>query len=271
MGKRLLTVLLLFVGAAMATGVYKWVDERGQIVYSDRPPAGKAVDKVEFPAQATPQGADRGQQDLLRRKQKAARPEEPQEVLGTFSLAFATFGAADFPQPPFELTAVIRSTERVFDSRFKVTDLSPEWTRIAENVVASHQDFSFALRPGTYELREIEVDAPSLSDSPFEYPTPAGRFVVPEGNCVYIGRIYFVFHRLPPLPFDQAQELAAKLAHEAGRETFLFYYLPRGALIPWELGVDMPGAPGSRQGLEGGRQALTRAGERGCVIRMAGS
>jgi len=272
MRRRLLTVLLLFVGAATAAGVYKWVDEHGRTVYSDRPPAGQATEKVEVPPRATPQGADGDQQDLQRPKGKAAaRPAELQEVLGTFSLVFVTSRSADLPQPPFRLTAVIKSVERVFDSRFAVTDPSPAWKRDAEHVVSSHHDFALALRPGAYELRAIEVDAPSLSDSPFEYPALALRFVVPERNCVYIGRIYIVLRRLPPLPFDRAAELAKKIVEGASKESFIFHYLPRGAVIPWEFGVDMPGTAGAQQGHEGGKQALTRAREKGCLIRVAGS
>jgi|OpeIllAssembly_1097287.scaffolds.fasta_scaffold110281_2 hypothetical protein len=271
MGKRLLIVLLLFIGAAMADGVYKWVDEQGHTVYSDKPPAGKSARQIEVPAQPGPQAVDADRHGLPDPRDKPVR-HEPQEVLGTFSLGFATVaGAPDFPQPPFRLTAVVRSIERAMNSRLGVNDLSPEWRRDADNVVSSHQDFSFHLRPGSYELVAIEVDAPSLSDTPFEYPAAARRFVVPEGSCVYIGRIYFVFHRLPPLPFGQAEALARQLADKAGRQAFVFHYLPRGALIPWEFGVDTPAVQKSGQEVKPGQQALARARERGCVIKPAGS
>jgi len=271
MGKRLLIVLLLFVGAAMAGGVYKWVDEHGRTVYSDKPPPGKSARQMEVPAAP---GLEAEPHKLQTPRETRAR-QEPQEVLGTVSVAFVTVaGASDFPQPPFRLTAVIRSLERAMDSRLDVADPSPEWGRGTPNVdnaVSSHQDFSFSLRPGNYEFVAIEVDAPSLSDTPFEYLAAGRRFVVPDSNCVYIGRIYFVFHRLPPLPFDQAEALARQLADKAGRQAFVFHYLPRGALIPWEFGVDIPAVEKSGQEVKPGQQALARARERGCVIKPAGS
>jgi hypothetical protein len=271
MTKRLLVVLLLFMGAAIAADVYKWVDEHGRTVYSDKPPAGKAARPSELPEPSTPQRADTEPPELQQPSQMSGR-QEAQEVLGTLSLAFATVaGTADFPQPPFKLTAVVRSTERAMDSRLDVADPSPGWRRDASNAVSSHQDFSFLLRPGGYELVAIEVDAPSLDDAPLWLPAGRRRFVVPQGNCVYIGRIYFVFHRLPPLPFDQAQELASKLADKAGRQAFLLHYLPRGALMPWEFGVDTPAEEKPGEEVRAGRQALVRARERGCVIRPAGS
>jgi len=271
MGKRLLIVLLLFVGAVMAEGVYKWVDERGRTVYSDTPPAGKSARQIEVPAQPGSQAVEPDQHGLQAPRQQRGR-QEPQEVLGTLSVAFATLaGASDFPQPPFKLAAVVRSLERAMNSRLDVADPSPQWRRDADNAVSSHQNFSFLLRPGNYELVAIEVDAPSLSDSPFEFPALARRFVVPEGNCVYIGRIYFVFHRLPSLPLDQSQALATKVADKAGKQGFLLHYLPKGALIPWEFGVDTPAEEKAGQEAMPGQQALARARERGCVIRPAGS
>ena len=271
MGRRLLIMLLLVAGAAMATDVYKWVDERGRTVYSDKPPPGKAAREIEVPAQPGPDAGEAEQDELQRRKEKRAR-QEPQEVLGTLSLGFVTLaGSADFPQPPFRLTAVIRSLERGTSTKLEVADPSPDWRRDASNAVSTHFDFSFLLSPGGYELVAVEVDGPSLSDSAFEYPALQRRFVVPTGNCVYIGRIYFVFHRLPPLPFAQSQELATKLADKAGKQAFLFHYLPKGALIPWEFGVDTPAGEKFGQEVRPGQQALARARERGCVIRPAGS
>jgi hypothetical protein len=271
MAKRLFIVLLLFMGAAMAEGVYKWVDEQGRTVYSDKPPPGKAARQIEVPAQPGPQAVEADPHGLPASRDKPVR-QEPQEVLGTLSLGFMTVaGASDFPQPPFRLTVIVRSIERAMNSRLDVADASPEWRRDADNAVSSHQDFSFHLRPGSYELVAIEVDAPSLSDTPFEHPARAGRFAVPEGNCVYIGRIYLVFQRLPPLPFGQSQELATKLADKAGKQALLFHYLAKGALIPWELGVDTPAAGGSGERARPGQQALARARERGCEIRPAGS
>jgi len=271
MAKRLLIVLLLFMGAAMAVGVYKWVDEHGQTVYSDQPPPGKAARQVEAPEPPTPEAADRDQQELQTLREKRAR-QEAQEVLGTLSLSFMTvIGASDFPQPPFMLTAVIRSLERGMDSKLEVKDPSPEWNRDADIAVSSHQDFSFFLRPGSYELVAIEVEAPSLSASLISLPVAARHFVVPEGNCVYIGRIYFLFFRLPPLPFDQSAELATRIIEKADRQAFVFHYLPRGALIPWESGVDSPATAGPREEVKGGQRALARARERGCAIRLAGS
>jgi hypothetical protein len=270
MGRRLLIVLLCFVSAAVAGAVYKWVDEGGRTVYSDNPPAGKSARQIEVPA-APPEAVPHESQAPAEQQARQAA----QEVLGTVSLVFATVaGASDFPQPPFRLTAVIRSLERGMESRLDVADPSPEWVRgtpYADNAVSSHQDFSFPLRPGNYEFVAIEVDAPSLSDTPLEYPAGARRFLVPRGNCVYIGRIYFVFHRLPPLPFGQAEALARQLSEKAGRRAFLFHYLARGSLIPWEFGVDTPAAEKSGQEMKPGQRALARARERGCVILPAGS
>lgn len=269
MGRRLLIAVLLFIGAAMAQGVYKWVDEQGRTVYSDKPPAGKSARQIEVPAQPGPQAAEVDPHERQKLKEKRER-RGLQEVLGTVSLAFTAHAAASLPEPPFKLKVVVRSVERATVSKFDVTDSSPEWKRDARAVL-NHQDFALPLEPGSYELTAIEVEAPGLSDSPLSFPLRARHFAVPAGNCIYIGRVYFAFQRLPPLPLDLMTQLARKMADEEGEKGLALHYLPSGALVYRESGVDSPGAMAAWHRAEGGEQALARAREIGCVIRLAGS
>lgn len=51
MPRRLLFLLIFIAGVSIAGGVYKWVDEHGHTVFSEKPPSGKTAQQVKLPPQ----------------------------------------------------------------------------------------------------------------------------------------------------------------------------------------------------------------------------
>lgn len=137
-----------------------------------------------------------------------------------------------------------------------------------DKYAASHQNFAFSLRPGSYEIVDLEVEAQSLSHSRFSLVTGGPHFVVPEGNCVYIGRIAFIYMRLPPGSLAQARAVVATMAKERGMSILLLYLL-KGALVGPSTAVDIPGEAEAQQGTARNRRAFERARDKNCAIQLA--
>lgn len=86
----LCALLCAAYGAAAAQGVYKWTDERGQVHYGDKPPAGASAQPIDIdpsppaPAKSPYEDVIRQQQiqeaaeakERLRRERESARAEE---------------------------------------------------------------------------------------------------------------------------------------------------------------------------------------------------
>lgn len=268
MPKYLLILLILLAGVTIAGGVYKWVDEQGRTVYSDTPPSGKVAQPVDIPPQPPRKVLEQAQQGLEKQRQERQRREQPQEVLGSVVLGFAPTVLATLPEPPVSLTVVIRSIAGGSEFKFKITDPSPEWIVERDKVAASHQNFAFSLRPGSYKIVALEVEAQSLSDSSFSLLTGGPHFAVPEGNCVYIGRLAFIYVRLPPGSSAQAAAVVGTMAKERGKP-IVFSYLTKGALVGASTAIDIPGEAEARQGPAGSRHEFERARDKNCAIQLA--
>jgi hypothetical protein len=259
---------MFLAGVAIAGGIYKWVDDQGRTVYSDTPQPGKAAQPVDIPPQPPKEVLERAQQKLEKLRQERQRGKQLQEVLGSVVLGFAPTVLATMPEPPVSLTVVIKSMAGGSEFKFKITDPSPVWKVEKDKVAASHQDFTFSLKPGSYEIVALEVEAQSLSESRFSLATTGPQFYVPEGNCVHIGRIAFIYTRLPPRSLAQAKAVVGTMAKERGKP-IMFLYLKKGALVGASTAVDIPDKAEARQGSASSRHAFERARDRNCAIQLA--
>jgi uncharacterized protein DUF4124 len=258
-------ILALVASATLAGGIYKWVDEEGRTVYSDMPPPGKAAKQVELTPQPPKEVLEEAQQTLERQRAMWT----PQRVLGTIALGFTPTVRAQLPLPPIGLTLFVKPTIGSGEFKFRVDDPSPQWTVDPDGKTATtYQNFNFSLKPGTYKTDRIEVDAPNLSGTPFTLPLMASGFTVPEGNCVYIGRLGMAYMRLPPGSLEQATETLKPLAKEVGKPLVLIY-LTKGGLVPVADSVDTPSDAELRQGTGGGSQAHAEARAKNCAVRLA--
>lgn len=268
MPRYLLILLILLASVTIAGGFYKWVDEQGRTVYSDTPPPGKAAQQVDLPPEPPTAVLERAQQDLEKRRDELQRREQPQDVLGSITLGFAPTVLASLPEPPIDLTMVIRPLAGGSKLKFKVTDPSPQWEVEKTDVAVTFQNFSFSLRPGSYEIVFLEVEAQSLSDAPFSLVTGGPRFTVPEGNCVYVGQITFAYMRLPPGSRDQAVAVVQKMAKKQGKP-FVLLYLTKGALVGVSTAVDTPSDIEERKALNGSKRIFAQAREKNCAVQLA--
>jgi hypothetical protein len=268
MPKSLVILLLLFAGVTIAGGIYKWVDEQGRTVYSDKPPPGKAAQHVDTPPQPPNELPNRAQQGLETQRQEQQPKEQPQEVLGSFVLGFAPSVGANSPEPPINSTLIIRSIASGSDFKLEVTDRSMQWKEEKEKVITSDQNFTLSLRPGSYEIVGLDVKAESLSDLPFSLVTGGPRFSVPEGNCVYIGRIAYFYMRLPPGSFAEAKAAVGKMAKDRDKP-ILFLYLTKGALVNATASIDIPDGAETRPGSTASKRAYTQAREKNCAVHLA--
>ena len=264
----LILLIFLLVPLSMGADIYKWVDEKGTIHFSDNPSAGSKAMKVPLAPQPGKESIDKPQQG----DQKSTQHPQLQEVSGTVALGFVPTVLANLPAPPIELTLVIKPQAGGAEIRHKIADSSPGWSLESSKerqVAVSHQNFSLQLSPGIYEISTLEVQAPSLSDTEFSLPTGGPNFTVPERNCVYVGRMSFVFLRLPPGSFDQSRAWAALAAQKEGK-SILFVYLPKGTLVlPASTSVDTPRDTEQTQGVNGSKQLLAKASAKKCTVQLA--
>ncbi|MGB7816780.1 MAG: DUF4124 domain-containing protein [Methylotenera sp.] len=80
MPKKLLVLLLFFLAmAALGASIYKWVDEQGKTVYSDKPPHGKTAHPVYIPPQPPKVDLEHAQQELERQREKLRVNREQKE------------------------------------------------------------------------------------------------------------------------------------------------------------------------------------------------
>lgn len=63
MPRRLLFLLIFIAGVSIAGGVYKWVDEHGHTVFSEKPPSGKTAQQVKLPPQPPKAVLERAHQE----------------------------------------------------------------------------------------------------------------------------------------------------------------------------------------------------------------
>ena len=210
MKPRLFLYLALLVSVAIASpGIYKWVDEKGVTNYSETPPPQMKAKEVQLAPPPSKQITEEAQQRL----EKLRAQQRPREVLGTVALGFAPTDGAFLPKPQIDLTLHIHSESDGQEVEVRIIDPSPGWTLGGEGKIASsYQNFTLPLRPGKYKLRALGVRAASLSAATFALPTGGPSFMVPDTDCVYVGRITLNFLRLPPTSVAEARKLAMSIA-----------------------------------------------------------
>ena len=80
---------------------------------------------------------------------------------------------------------------------------------------------------------------------------PGGAyFTVPNEGCVCVGRIFFLYFRLPPGSLEEVRPVIDEIGHKATVETIYFVYLPSGGLVPASVGADLPDENGRNPGAE---------------------
>ena len=123
---------------------------------------------------------------------------------------------------------------------------------VKQAIPESGGGFSLALGPGSYKLVALEITAPSMSANAFQVPTGGPSFTVPAAGCVYIGRIFFAYYRMPKGTFEEQTALFKPLF---GREDITFIFLESGGLIGNEAGVTLPPAAERVEGSAGCTEA----------------
>lgn len=202
--------------------------------------------------------------------------QQPQEVLGTVVIGFAPTAFASLPDPPVDLMLHIRPSAGRRDVIYKIADGTAVWEvatptlleRKVGRVGASYQNFRLKLSPGEYLVTGFDVRAKSLSATPVFLPTGGLSFSVPDGNCVYIGRVGGVYSRLEPGSFDQAKTQVGSMSAELGKPVFMIY-LTTGALVPVSGVSDQPKDDEQTSAGLYARQLLAYAHERGCAVQLA--
>ena len=144
-------------------------------------------------------------------------------VLGNLQIGFipATTNVEP-PSPPIEVSIVI-----------KPADGGPD---VKQPITESGGGFSLTLDPGTYRLYLLEILAPSMSDQAFQVPTIGPTFTVPATGCVYVGRIYFEYYRMPKGSLD---EQTAAIKQQFRRDDLSFVFLESGSLVGTEASVSL--------------------------------
>ena len=266
MKQRLFLSLAFLISVAIASpGIYKWVDEKGVTHYSETPPPQKKTKEVDIAPPPPKQVIEEAQQKL----EKARSRQRAREVLGTIVMGIAPTEGAFLPKPPIDLTLLIHSESDGQEAEYKITDPSPGWAYGAEGKSASsYQNFALSLRPGKYKLTALKVRATSLSATPFALPTGGPSFVVPDADCVYVGRITLFFVRLPPGSLAEAQKSAMRIAKEHGRPVVMVY-LVDGTLIPATSALDVPKEEELSPGGKHSKEILDRARTKQCAIQLA--
>jgi len=193
------------------------------------------------------------------------------EILGTIALAFVPAGIplARLPDPPFDLTLVVRSLPDRSERRIPVLDLTPSWT-IERGTGQTEQNFKFAARPGRYEFAGLEVVARSLSSTKFSLPL-WGRFEVHETSCVYLGRIGSTYWRFPPGTRDQAAKYAGQWLElqSAGKITRgIMLYLRKGALVLGGMTIALCGPEDFQQKSPKACEVARAARVRNCIFEL---
>lgn len=266
MKQHLFIFLALSITVAIASpGIYKWVDKKGVTHYSETPPPHQKAKEVEVAPSPPKQVIEEAQQRL----EKLRAQQRPREVLGTVVLGFAPTEGAFLPKPPIDLTLIIQSELGGQVTEYKIIDPSPGWELgEAGKLASTFQNFALSLRPGKYKLTALKVRAASLSATTFALPTGGPGFIVPDTDCVYVGRIALNFVRLPPVSLAEAQKSAMRISKEHGRPVVMVY-LVDGTLIPATSALDVPNEEEHSPGGKHSKELLDRARTKQCVIQLA--
>jgi len=148
------------------------------------------------------------------RPSRTPTPKLPQ-VRGDVQVAFIPYGeGAMAPQPPIDVTLIIRPLSGEANIRYTITGLA--------------SSFSLSLLPGKYEISSLEVNSPSLSPNPVSLSAGRLKFTVPQTGCAYVGRFSFSYYRLPPGSLYEQMQLVG-LAQ--GRDDVVQVHLDNGGLV----------------------------------------
>ena len=186
-----MTIALLLPAGALFAQVYKSVDENGNVVYSDQPPAPGAkpmempeISVVEAPAGAplAPEGAATGEaaeqtlslRDLRRMYRDFAitRPAQEEYIQGTGNAVMISWGMREPPQPGMMVIPIIDGTEMPPVNAFSITleeVVRGEHVVSARLVDAEKRTIANA-DPVTFFMRQFSTNF----NNPPPVPTPKG-------------------------------------------------------------------------------------------------
>ena len=259
---------MLLLAGAVTAAIYKWVDEEGKVHYGDRPTLEHEVEQIEIEQGPSEEEIQKSRERIERLISNQKRREEPQEVFGTAVIGFAPTVLAAMPEPPIEITLIIKPVAGGPPIEHRITDSAPGWAVMNGNkpkAAASHQNFMLSLRPGKYEISETLIQSSSLSEKPLSFALNVPSFTVPEGNCVYIGRFGYIYMRLPPGSYEQTLAVASIMAKERGiGKSVATLYLVKGSLIPDSFFVDQPTEAEQTHGYK----ILSEARKKQCVTNL---
>ena len=164
------------------------------------------------------------------------------EVSGTISLIFAPTPPkiAKIPNPPFDLSLILKAKDSDANLVHKLVDPNPIWDPTDGNIGVTLNNFTFNLEAGNYQILGLEINSQSLGRKEFMVPLPGPYFTIDDNStCTYVGRINFALMRLPPGSYEQARKGVQVIAKQYNRDLTMVY-LPKGTLIPFDFSVNKP-------------------------------
>jgi hypothetical protein len=129
-------------------------------------------------------------------------------------------------------------------------DLTLMFKRISEEDVFPVQitgpsgGYSQSLPAGTYEIETLEF-------SVFDVDVPTGwpSVLVPEKGCIYTGRLFLSYYRLPPGSVGEQAGIVTEISKASGQNAYMIY-LESGSLVPESAGIDLPDSSERVEGSE---------------------
>ena len=259
--------VLLIVLCAMAVwaplraaGVYRWVDEHGQVQYSDTPPA-KGAQRVEVP-QPSPE------QDRAARERLAANITAllGPEVFGAVELRVMPRLGAGPPAGTVVLSLGFSSGEPGGETMIKLDPVFTAWSLASDGAAVARLEFATRMHKGTYRV-VVGVDPGSLARSHVVLPSSA-QFVVPEEGCFYAGRAEVTWVRLPRASFDESVKMMGRLGAESSLTSMLTYYSTEGMLVYAGTRWITPDPANPAGATAADLRLIDRAKARGCQVSV---
>lgn len=156
--------------------------------------------------------------------------EEPPGVLGNLQVGFIKGTAeAKLPRPPVTVTMVLKP--------------AGGGEKIEEEITDPKGAFTLDLPPGRYRVDSLLLESPSFGSGSIDVPAGGPAFRAPGSGCVYVGRIFYLYYRLPRGSV-KAQQTAIEEMIDAGKvnpNNLYFIFLRSGSLVPSTGGVDLGG------------------------------
>lgn len=125
---RFLTLLVAFIAVFAGAQVYKWIDDKGQVHFGDRPPKEQTAEEMELPEGPSEQETEKAREQLLntlesRRARDESRREEKIGLDKERELQRAEKGSN------FEICVRATQQSAVLKGKVRIFKLNSDWSR----------------------------------------------------------------------------------------------------------------------------------------------